>query len=238
MTARELGDSLPTTRVAIEAGKTVVDFHFITHAQADRPPNEVLERIVAALSGGDSVSTDSDRRPRDIQFELEIWATFTIGGIDIRFEEPDLVFRLGSRRVGIAVKRIWSVEQAHKRLSEAAAQIERSHLSGFIATNVQEYVTGVEAELELAAKGNSFNVDVRRMHGQLAYLASKKHVIGLILRGTGGKAGTDQPDRPREMSLATYTQTFMFMDPSDAPAFEQLFATIGERLKHWFAANF
>ncbi len=238
MTARELGDSLPTTRVAIEAGKTVVDFHFITHAQADRPSDDVIERMVAALSGGDSVTTDADRRPRDIQFELEIWATFTIGGIEIGFEEPDLVFRLGTRRVGIAVKRIWSVEQAHKRLSDAASQIERAKLSGFIATNVQEYVTGVEAELELAAKGNSFNVDVRRMHGQLAYLASKKHVIGLILRGTGGKAGEDVPGRPRQMSLATYTQTFMFMDQTDAPAFEELFARIGEKLKQWFVANF
>ena len=238
MTARELEDSLPAGRVAIEAGKTVVDFHFITHAQAERPPEEVLQRMVAALSGGDAVTSDSDRRPRDIQFELEIWAAFRIGGIDVWFEEPDLVFRLGSRRIGIAVKRIWSVEQAHKRLSDAAQQIEGAGLLGFIATNVQEYVVGVEAELELAAKGRSFDIDVRRLHGQLAYLASKKHVIGLILRGTGGKAGVDTPGQPREMSLATYTQTFMFMDDSDAPAFQELFATIGEKLRQWFAVNF
>jgi hypothetical protein len=234
---RKLDEPLPAADVVPEAAKTILDFHFIIHAQAERPPDAVVQRLTAALSGGDVAETDADKRPRDTQFELEVWATLRIGGVDVWFEEPDLVFRADDELIGIAVKRIWSLEQAHKRLSDGAAQIERSKRQGLIATNVQQYLTGVGAELELAAKGRSFNIDVRRLHGQLAYLAKKKHVIGIILRGTGSKPSNGIPGQPRAVALATYTQTFMFLDEDDPRDFQGLFGRIGERLAEWYSQN-
>ena len=234
---RRIGETFEAPEVETAAAQTILDFYLITHAQADKPPSPVLERLAEALSGGDRVTSDSDRRPRDVQFELEVWAVFRVGGVDISFREPDLIFQMGAQTIGIAAKRIWSVEQAHKRLSEAAEQIERAGLRGMIATNVQEYLNGVEADLDLASKGKAFDVDVRRLHGQMPYLAGKKHVIGIMLRGTGAKAGADIPGAPRGHAVSNYNQTFMFLEEHEGPPFEDLFKHIGESLQEWYRCH-
>src|SRR5882672_1508057 len=90
--SRKLNEPTLPPEVVAAAADTILELYLVTHAQSERPAEAVIDRIRTALGGADVPSRDSDQLARNITFELELWALFTIGGIEIWFAEPDLVF--------------------------------------------------------------------------------------------------------------------------------------------------
>jgi len=233
-----LGQSLSGHEIAGEAARTVLDFYLFTHAQEEPLPPETAEKVVKAVTGGDTPASDGDRGARDTQFELVVWGLLRIGGFKTWFEEPpDLVTAIGGEELGVAVKRVWSLDQAHKRLSLAAKQIASSRRRGIIATNVQEYLSTNALgsnQSDVGQKGRAFDVDVQRMHGQMAYLAKKPHLFGLLLTGTGFVGRANRADGKRPIDLTTFTQFWGLAGDTVPGEMAAAFEGMGGALRRWY----
>ena len=85
-------------------------------------------------------------RARDTQFELMLGAMFRLGGVEVISGEPDLRIIYGEERVGVAAKRVESLnpDQLKKRAKEAERQIHRSGLRGWIAFNLDTRFAAVD----------------------------------------------------------------------------------------------
>lgn len=106
-------------------------------------------------------------------------------GTSCRFAEPpDLICTYGDGEAGIAAKRLWSLEQAKRRLSDGADQIERAGLPGFISVNAQEYLTDFGEIQSVTEATPRYKERLARLHGQVPYLKTKPHVLGLLIAGT------------------------------------------------------
>lgn len=168
-----------------EAARTLFEFYIITHCMKKPPGDAVLlDKLADALSGADVPVDEEAHSARDTQFELYVWGLLNATGSPCSFvEPPDLACRYGDEKIGIAVKRVWSLDQTKKRLSLAARQIARSRLRGFIAVSAQEFLTAEAGVPDLLEKGNAYNRDVARLHGHFPYLARKAHVLGATVIG-------------------------------------------------------
>jgi hypothetical protein len=198
-----------------EAGRTVFELYLATHRQVDKPSNEICQKFGEAILGADLARDERDHFARNIQFELYLWGLFGLGSGRCEYAEPpDLISSYHDTTIGIAAKRIWSQEQAHKRLTKAADQIEAAGIPGIIAVNAQEYLTVDAAVAELATKGNAFNKDVVRLHGQFPEIAKKHHVLGLLLTGSTYRWDVPQ-DRAVEFNVSVYHQLLLLTDDSE-----------------------
>jgi hypothetical protein len=219
-----------------EAGRAILELYMATHADPAPPPGIALEKFTQALGGQDVPRTERDHSARDTQYELYVWGQMRAARVPVWFEEPpDLMFTFGTETVGIAAKRIWSLDQAKKRLSDGVGQIERSGRRGFIATNAQEYITADSLVGELQEKGESFNADLKRLHGHLAYLATKPRVLGLMVSGTkfGWQAGS-----PRRLEMTSYNQVLVVTrGDDDERVGAAFFAAKETALRAWWRDN-
>jgi hypothetical protein len=235
---RNASDDL-MARIA-EGARTILELHTATHAAPRRPSEDVLRKLAVAITGSDLPGEEATHGARDTQFELLVWGLMRAGGLaSCHFDEsPDLRLDYGDEPVGIAAKRIWSPDQARKRLSHAADQIAASGIRGFIAVNAQEYLSA-EAALgdDLAEKGAVFNHEVRRLHGHLPYIAKKPHVIGLIVCGTA--VGWHRlPDGRPKTDLSSYFTMIGLADSPEDEAFASAFmGDLRDRLTEWMAYN-
>ena len=73
-------------------------------------------------------------------WELQLFRRAKEGGLDVRLEEPDIVWWTGSDRTGIACKRVYSLRNMEKRIQEAVYQIGDSTKYGFVAINADELI--------------------------------------------------------------------------------------------------
>jgi hypothetical protein len=220
-----------------EGARLITELHQATHARPERPPDDVVEKFRIAVEGADLAEEESSHLARDTQFELYVWGLFNAGNVPCRFGEPDLVCGIGQEEIGIAAKRIWSTEQAKKRLSSAAEQIERSGRRGLVAVNAQEYLSAAATLGELDEKGTAFNADIVRLHGHLPYLARKPHVLGLIVCGTTYSWPT-LADGGREVKFTLYTQLMLFPnDDAEETFLRRFFSDHGDALRVWMQYN-
>jgi hypothetical protein len=83
-----------------------------------------------------------DRTPsqsKSALWEVELWAMLKGRGFKATLQEPpDIVVEVGTQRVGIACKKLYSERHVQNVLSEAVAQIEPTFDVGIVALNIDE----------------------------------------------------------------------------------------------------
>lgn len=220
-----------------ESARTVFDLYIATHCRASEPSVTVKAKFAQAITGADAPEHEEAHSARDVQFELYVWGMINASGGACDFAEPDLVCGYGGGPAGIAAKRIWSQEQARKRLSEAASQIASSGRRGFIAINAQEYLTADAGVTDLAAKGQAISDALNRLHGHLPYIAKKEQVLGLFIGGTVYRWGMGD-DGSVGFELTVMHQWLFPAEPGPDEDVAQRFGTEQENgLAKWMVAN-
>jgi hypothetical protein len=136
----------------------------------------LLKKCREILGGAVLPGEEQQHYERDIQFELYVNGTLGAGGFRPRLDEqPDIRFDLGTEDVGVAVKRIWSRDQAHKKLSDAAGP-EASRVRGIVGTTSSSISTSFPpTNRSRYADSRSTN----RWHDStdsFPYLFGKKHI--------------------------------------------------------------
>lgn len=222
-----------------EGIRTAAEFYMATHGRSGAPSEELLRKSRQALSGADLPVEEKYHFGRDIQFELNVHGVLAAGGVRPWFDErPDIRFSFGNTELGVAVKRLWSQERAHNQLSDAAGQIAAAGLRGIIATNVQEYLAVLPAEEAIQVRGDAFNRQVARLHGQFPYLFGKQHIVGMMLAGTVAEWSDQDESRPPQLRIATYNQILTIAnDDAEQAELEQFFSPIELSLRRWIELN-
>ena len=220
-----------------EAHRSTFEFYLATHGFEETPSEEYLQKLRIALGGADLPRNEDRHWNRDIQFELYVFGLLRAGGVNAWFDErPDIRFVYGREVLGMAVKRIWSLEQAHGALSEAARQIDNSGLRGVIAANVQEYINGIPDSEDLHVRGGAFNDHIERLHGQFPYLTGKPHVAGLLSCGIGVEWG-DDAEGVRRLKMAMVSQMLAIGGDADEAFTNWFYGNLGNSLGRWFEVN-
>lgn len=95
------------------------------------------ERLMT-FSGGPLEAEGRDGSPRDVQFELNVATRFRLASCTVYDGEPDILLLYGRETVGIAAKRIRSLnpKQLRRHAKKAAAQIDDSQMRGWVALNL------------------------------------------------------------------------------------------------------
>jgi hypothetical protein len=183
--AKATPDQLST---ASEAFRTLWEVFFICYTKIERPrQSEAIsnEGLAALLRGADTPIGESKSTPRDTQFELLTAAMFILGGADVKPGEPDLRFLYHGRYVGIAAKRVRSLQTATLRdaLRDAARQIQGATKVGFVAMNLDTRLQELDTS-GASTVGASFNAQVHDAHQQLFDISEKEAILGGLLFGT------------------------------------------------------
>ena len=149
---------------------------------SDTPPCGLMrERLAVAVTGADTPGGEEDHAARDAQFEMYTYGLLCVGGLNPWWcEPPDLAFVYRDTPVGVAVKRLWSQEQAKKRLSLGSEQLAIFG-RGIVATNANEYVPLLAPGTFPPLHRDAWRSHTARLRGHLPYLTEKPHVIGLLL---------------------------------------------------------
>lgn len=103
---------------------------------AETPPKTLLRKLREFLGGQPLPQDATACAARNLQFELEVGSRFKLAGLRVEWSEPDVVVHFAKRRIAVAAKRISSQTQLQKRVKEAARQIERAQMLGFIAIEI------------------------------------------------------------------------------------------------------
>jgi hypothetical protein len=227
-----------TRQILGESARTVYELYIATHCGQPKPDDVGLRKFSEGICGADLPDQEEGHAARDIQFELYLWGLMHASGERCRFAEPDLIRSYGDAEVGIAAKRIWSLNQARKRLSEAAEQIGRSGLPGFIAINAQEYLTPEAGVSDLAVKGKAISESLRRLHGQLPPLTEKQHVLGLFIGGSiySFHVSNDRDDAAVEVT-SIHQWLFIANEGAEEETARRNSGGQEERFSEWMNAN-
>lgn len=129
----------PDFWIALESDRDMLQLGFVLEqlgAYGDKTAFvEVVRRMLS-----DSVLSQHDRKRspgRDAQFELYLAAVCQKAGmLPVGYEEPDVTCTVAGVSFGIAAKRIKSLQQAGKRIKEAADQIADHKRPGIIALDI------------------------------------------------------------------------------------------------------
>jgi len=137
------------------------------------------------MLGGDLVEERRDGSARNMQFELYVAAWLRLCGLAVTDGEPDLRLLYGTEEVGIAVKRIRSVnvDQVRKRAGGAAGQIETQNLRGWIALNLDSRFALLDYGQDEDALLADFTETFDSVKGALEGTSVEPHVLGFMLFG-------------------------------------------------------
>lgn len=126
-----------------------------------------------------------DGRPRNVQFELTVATNFRLASCAVYDGEPDILLLFGQETVGIAAKRVRSLNptQLRKRAKEAAEQIDNSEMRGWVALNLDARVVDIAYD---GSDGGAIREDLSRafdaVSATLATLGSP-NVLGHMMFG-------------------------------------------------------
>jgi hypothetical protein len=109
-------------------------------------------------------------------------AQLVLGGLDVVKGEPDLRFKYGYERVGVAVKRLDSLAPAQVRhnITDAVNQIARWGLRGWIALNLDTRFEGLPLVANRLTLLNRFGRAFDSIIPVAARYGSGPHVLGII----------------------------------------------------------
>lgn len=175
-------------RIGSEAFRTLWEVFFVSYTAFERPrAGEVItnEGLATLLRGADTPISESKSTPRDTQFELLTAAMFILGGADVKPGEPDLRVLYHGRYVGVAAKRVRSLQPATLRdaLRDAAKQIQGSTEVGFVALNLDTRLAELDTG-DASTVGLSFNAQVTDARDLLFDISAKEAILGGLLFGT------------------------------------------------------
>ena len=185
--AIDLSDQEELRRIT-EAHRLAWETFLITVAAVEDRRNHRTPFTPEKLSlmlGGDVVVEGRRGTHRDTQFELFLAAMLRLPGLSVTRGEPDLRLIYGKEDVGVAVKRIRSlnVDQVQKRAREGAEQIEREGLRGWIALNLDSRFAVVDYAQDEGSLLADFSKAFDSVNAALRRPAMKRHVLGFILLG-------------------------------------------------------
>jgi hypothetical protein len=125
---------------------------------------------------------------KDKLWELELWTILNGLGIPAVLAEPDIVVSTTSGDIGIACKRIYSLANAAKSMSDGIGQIKGTGLTGLLAVNIDDVampagVVIAAASIESASKLlNNINlkfIDYHRV-GLLEYVSTGRSAAVMV----------------------------------------------------------
>jgi hypothetical protein len=133
--------STTSRRLAAEAQRLAFAYYVIARALAPKsttPPRRLHRAFQQSFSGvlDPAVSSQSNRRARDIEFELWLAAFFAAGDRPVIYQEPDLQVTCWFSWHGVAAKRLQTPKSLLGQVKAAAAQIKRQGRPGFICVMV------------------------------------------------------------------------------------------------------
>lgn len=173
----------------LEGTRTVFEAFLVTWALIERKRSSSpfnLQTLDAFHLGADLARAESNATPRNIQFELVAGAHLVLGGADIRPQEPDYRLLYHGAYVGIAVKRLTSTNTNTlcTRLREAVSQIESSTGVGFVAVNLDNWITDLASGTPDEV-GRHFQQQLIDAHREVVNLADRKAtLLGALIFGT------------------------------------------------------
>lgn len=100
-------------------------------------PNIALH-LKKLASGNLDLSDRNQSSAKDFLWEIELFSTLKSKGFAPYISEPDIKLSICNSTVGFACKRIHSVKNFDKTLSNAIAQIERTKCLGIVAINIDD----------------------------------------------------------------------------------------------------
>ncbi len=129
----------PDFPIAQEAQLDISMIAFVLNQLKESPQTELKAKLKLLVQDSPLlVPAQRDSPGRDAQSELYIAAVCKNAGMQVEFDEPDVIAELNGQRYGFAVKRLKSESQFEKRFRSAAKQIEKSRLPGFIVVDVRQ----------------------------------------------------------------------------------------------------
>lgn len=231
----------PSTELLLQrvtdAQRTLTEYYLIVRAVRHRPKilKPLLRLKLAQMLGGSEIElSDSNTLARDTQFELFVLSLFLMGGATIDLGEPDLRLLFGRDTVGIAVKRLSSKKQLEKRVFEAAEQIESRHDRGFIAVNIDRFVTevgGPRPDESVAERGLRYNDSIGDLHALMPQFENRSSIMGVMNFGFSCDwiFGEEVP----RYSGSFFRQILRFTDsPDEKEHAERYFGTLGARISN------
>lgn len=138
-----------------------------------------------SLLGGHLIDEGRDGSPRNTQFELFVAAHFRLASCTVHFGEPDLRLLYGGELVGVAVKRVRSLnpDQVQKHARKAAQQIEATGSRGWIAMNLDSRFADVDYDQPEMDLLKDFEDKFDAVGAALQRTTMKPHVLGFLLFG-------------------------------------------------------
>lgn len=180
-------EDLQTAERMLEAFRTLLESFQIVWTLTERPrrpdpfPNERLEYL---LRGADMPSEETNTKARNTQFELLVGSSLVMGGADVIADEPDYHLLFHGEYVGVAVKRLTSTRPSalRKALSDGADQIGCHTERGFIAVNLDSWITDLSPQ-KVEEVGQNFQRQLRDAYTQLESISYKEALLGVIIFG-------------------------------------------------------
>ena len=122
--------------------KMAFDFiHFDRIATAIIPlsdesdPSAYLKRL---LRGTLDFFEREESEAKNILWELEVWAKLKRAMSNVYLQEPDILLDFGALKIGIACKKIYSLNNVSNTLSKAVSQTKSSGELGIIAMSIDD----------------------------------------------------------------------------------------------------
>jgi hypothetical protein len=222
----------------LEANRDIFDAFVATWTLIERPrtpPALPLPKFACFGEGTDHPAADSNPLARNTQFELLAGSYFVLGGGHVLPDEPDFSLLYGGRRVGIAVKRLSSVNPntLNTRLREAADQLAAAQGVGFVCVNLDSWLsdlTGNSAE-EVGARFTEALKDAYRPIGRNA--SRRPAILGILIFGTW--LAWARAEGKRQL---VWKSPFQFIGLGDSPEEERQFLEYMSGLRHSWEGSF
>lgn len=172
------------TRV-LESFRTLFETFVVTWTSTERPRRVdpfPIDRLKYLLEGADLPAEDSNQKARSTQFELLVGANLILGGTDIRPEEPDYRLLYHGDYVGVAAKRVRSLNPDRVRglLRDALDQFERYDCRGFIALNLDRWIVDLASE-DIREVGRLFNEQLQGAHKEIGKISGNERLLGAMI---------------------------------------------------------
>ena len=129
----------PDFPIALEALLDLSMIAFVLNQLKELPQRKLKAKLKLLVKDSPLLGpTQENSHGRDTQIELYIAAVCKNAGMQVELDEPDIIAGLGGQRYGLAVKRLKSRSKFGRRFRDAADQIEKSGLPGFIVLDVRQ----------------------------------------------------------------------------------------------------
>jgi hypothetical protein len=169
------------------AHRTAWETFLIVYAaqQTHRRTTPFTSDKLRLMLGGADVAEGRNTIARDTQFELYIAAMFTLAGASVSRGEPDLRFLFGPEKVGVAAKRVSSLQPAQlkRHVNKAVEQIRQSRLRGFVAVNLDSRFGTVKLSNGRDRLIADFEQAFDELNVHLTTMQGEPNVIGVMVHG-------------------------------------------------------